>query len=138
MTTYPGIAFCEISKHQPSVFAREIKREICTCQPHQARLPLMHHSKRSTATARRPFASDRPAYSSSARAHYSRRIIGCMPPLFLPFRAQGYITEDIPFATQRLGRETFVTVSVGNTWQVDQRNALFAARYCRDSCAPVK
>ena len=50
-----------------------------------------------------------------------------MPPLFLPFRALGYITEDVPFATQRLGRETFVTVSVGNTWQVDKVYALLAA-----------
>jgi len=41
-----------------------------------------------------------------------------MPPLFQPFRALGYITEDAPFGVQRLGRETFVTVSVGNSWQV--------------------
>ncbi|KAK9786275.1 hypothetical protein WJX73_004830 [Symbiochloris irregularis] len=39
-------------------------------------------------------------------------------PLFLPFRALGYITDDVPFAVQRRGRETFVTVSVGKTWQV--------------------
>ena len=34
-------------------------------------------------------------------------------PLFQPFRALGYITDDVPFATQRLGRETFVTVRRG-------------------------
>jgi hypothetical protein len=39
-------------------------------------------------------------------------------PLFQPFRALGYITDNVPFATQRLGRETFVTVSVGKAWQV--------------------
>ena len=39
-------------------------------------------------------------------------------PLFQPFRALGYITDDVPFATQRLGQETFVTVSVGKAWQV--------------------
>lgn len=42
-----------------------------------------------------------------------------MPPaLFVPFRALGYITDDVPFAVQRRGRETFVTVSVGKSWQV--------------------
>jgi U3 small nucleolar RNA-associated protein 21 len=39
-------------------------------------------------------------------------------PLFKPFRALGYITEDVPFAVQRRGKETYVTVSVGRTWQV--------------------
>ena len=39
-------------------------------------------------------------------------------PLFLPFRALGYITDRVPFAVQRLGRETYVTLSVGKAWQV--------------------
>ena len=39
-------------------------------------------------------------------------------PLFQPFRALGYITDSVPFSVQRLGRETFVTVSVGKSWQV--------------------
>ena len=38
--------------------------------------------------------------------------------LFQPFRALGYITDSVPYAIQRLGRETFVTVSVGKAWQV--------------------
>lgn len=42
-------------------------------------------------------------------------------PLFKPFRALGYITEDVPFAVQRRGKETYVTVSVGRTWQVSDR-----------------
>ena len=42
-------------------------------------------------------------------------------PLFLPFRALGYITDKVPFAVQRLGRETYVTVSVGKAWQVGAR-----------------
>ncbi len=42
---------------------------------------------------------------------------GC-EPLFAPFRALGYITDDVPFAIQRRGKETFVTVSVGRTWQL--------------------
>jgi hypothetical protein len=41
-----------------------------------------------------------------------------MDPLFAPFRALGYITDNVPFAIQRRGRESFVTVSVGSTWQV--------------------
>tara|TARA_B100001142_G_C14201617_1_gene604051 strand:+ start:168 stop:986 length:819 start_codon:yes stop_codon:yes gene_type:complete len=40
------------------------------------------------------------------------------PALFYPFRALGYITENVPFATQRRGTETFVTVSAGRAWQI--------------------
>ncbi|GAB2278180.1 hypothetical protein Dimus_012874 [Dionaea muscipula] len=50
---------------------------------------------------------------------------GCLrlppPPLKLslkPFRAVGYITSSVPFSVQRLGTETFVTVSVGKAWQI--------------------
>lgn len=50
-------------------------------------------------------------------------------PLFQPFRALGYITEDVPFAVQRRGKETYVTVSVGRTWQV--RCAGATALLCR-------
>ena len=39
-------------------------------------------------------------------------------PLFLPFRALGYITDEVPFAVLRRGKETTVTVSVGKAWQV--------------------
>ncbi len=39
-------------------------------------------------------------------------------PLFTPFRALGYITDDELFVVQRRGKETFVTVSVGRAWQV--------------------
>ncbi|RWR75205.1 U3 small nucleolar RNA-associated protein 21 [Cinnamomum micranthum f. kanehirae] len=38
--------------------------------------------------------------------------------IFEPFRAIGYITSGVPFSVQRLGTETFVTVSVGKAWQV--------------------
>eukprot|EP00227_Mantoniella_beaufortii_P021354 CAMPEP_0197584758 /NCGR_PEP_ID=MMETSP1326-20131121/7269_1 /TAXON_ID=1155430 /ORGANISM="Genus nov. species nov., Strain RCC2288" /LENGTH=564 /DNA_ID=CAMNT_0043149171 /DNA_START=207 /DNA_END=1898 /DNA_ORIENTATION=+ len=38
--------------------------------------------------------------------------------LFYPFRALGYITEGVPFAMQRRGTETFVTVSAGRAWQI--------------------
>ncbi|XP_043710403.1 WD repeat-containing protein 36-like [Telopea speciosissima] len=38
--------------------------------------------------------------------------------IFEPFRAIGYITTSVPFSVQRLGTETFVTVSVGKAWQV--------------------
>ena len=41
-----------------------------------------------------------------------------MSALFQPFRALGYITEKVPFAVQRRGKETFVTVGVGKAWQV--------------------
>ncbi|KAF5822356.1 putative transcription factor WD40-like family [Helianthus annuus] len=38
--------------------------------------------------------------------------------IFEPFRAIGYITSSVPFSVQRLGTETFVTVSVGKSWQI--------------------
>ncbi len=38
--------------------------------------------------------------------------------LFKPFRALGYITDNVPFAVQRRGKESYVVVSVGRTWQV--------------------
>ncbi|XP_058068538.1 U3 small nucleolar RNA-associated protein 21 homolog isoform X2 [Magnolia sinica] len=38
--------------------------------------------------------------------------------IFEPFRAIGYITTGVPFTVQRLGTETFVTVSVGKAWQI--------------------
>lgn len=38
--------------------------------------------------------------------------------IFEPFRAIGYITASVPFSVQRLGTETFVTVSVGKSWQI--------------------
>ena len=38
--------------------------------------------------------------------------------LFYPFRALGYITERAPFAVNRRGTETFVTVSAGRAFQI--------------------
>jgi hypothetical protein len=38
--------------------------------------------------------------------------------LFVPFRALGLVTEGVPFVTQRRGREIFITLSVGTSWQV--------------------
>ncbi|KAM7486461.1 hypothetical protein LguiA_002470 [Lonicera macranthoides] len=34
------------------------------------------------------------------------------------FKSIGYITSSVPFSVQRLGTETFVTVSVGKSWQI--------------------
>lgn len=51
-------------------------------------------------------------------------------PLFQPFRALGYITEDVPFAVQRRGKETYATVSVGRTWQVRAVGFASAAHSC--------
>ncbi|XP_078162623.1 transducin family protein / WD-40 repeat family protein [Carex rostrata] len=38
--------------------------------------------------------------------------------IFEPYRAIGYITAGVPFSVQRLGTETFVTVSIGKAWQI--------------------
>jgi U3 small nucleolar RNA-associated protein 21 len=40
--------------------------------------------------------------------------------LFAPYRALGYITDDVPFTIQRRGKETYVTVSIGKAWQVSE------------------
>ena len=52
--------------------------------------------------------------------------------LFVPFRALGLVTEDVPFTTQRLGKETFVTVSVGTCWQV--RDTMIDWPHIRGQC----
>lgn len=44
--------------------------------------------------------------------------VGRSMALFVPFRALGLVTEDAPFVTQRRGKETFITLSVGDSWQV--------------------
>nr|ATG70826.1 WD-40 repeat family protein [Callitropsis vietnamensis] len=38
--------------------------------------------------------------------------------IFEPFRALGYITDGTPFAVQRRGMETFITLSTGKSWQI--------------------
>ncbi|KHG17360.1 WD repeat-containing 36 [Gossypium arboreum] len=38
--------------------------------------------------------------------------------IFEPYRAIGYITSGVPFSVQRLGTETFVTVTVGKSFQI--------------------
>jgi hypothetical protein len=50
-------------------------------------------------------------------AYWCSTSMAPQPPLFQPFRALGYITDDVPFAVQRRGREVYVTVSVGKCWQ---------------------
>ncbi|KAK8799570.1 hypothetical protein WA158_006119 [Blastocystis sp. Blastoise] len=38
--------------------------------------------------------------------------------LLLPYKSVGLITEDLPFAVNQLGTETFITVSLGRSFQV--------------------
>ena len=38
--------------------------------------------------------------------------------IFEPYKAIGYVTSSVPFSVQRLGTETFVTVSVGKAFQI--------------------
>lgn len=60
-----------------------------------------------------------------------------MQPLFQPFRALGYISDDVPFAVQRRGKETFVTVSVGKAWQVSSFQYSLS-RVCSESLSGVQ
>ena len=57
--------------------------------------------------------------------------------LFLPFRALGYITDDVPFAVQRRGKETFITVSVGKAWQVRMHPLLYALYSADHMCMHI-
>ena len=68
--------------------------------------------------------------SRCSRERQAANMVAAREPLFLPFRALGYITDRLPFAVQRLGRETFVTVSVGKAWQVRLLAELCAATQC--------
>lgn len=57
--------------------------------------------------------------------------------LFAPYRALGYITDDVPFAIQRRGKETYVTVSIGKAWQVSRLIRLFPrdpSAACMSNC----
>ena len=38
--------------------------------------------------------------------------------IFEPYRAIGYITSGVPFSVQRLGTETFLTITVGKAFQI--------------------
>ncbi len=68
-------------------------------------------------------------------------------PLFAPFRALGYITDGVPFAVQRRGKEAWVTVSVGKCWQVwmtsllparcDQRGCMHVPLCCLHAVIPL-
>lgn len=60
-----------------------------------------------------------------------------MQPLFQPFRALGYISDDVPFAIQRRGKETFVTVSVGKAWQVSSYQYVLS-RVCFESLSRLQ
>jgi U3 small nucleolar RNA-associated protein 21 len=38
--------------------------------------------------------------------------------LFSPYKAVGHVTDGNPFCINRLGEETFMTVSIGSAFQV--------------------
>jgi len=57
-----------------------------------------------------------PAYRAAVRDGGESGTTGS--PLFHPFRALGYVTAAVPFAVQRRGRATFLTVSAGKAWQL--------------------
>lgn len=57
--------------------------------------------------------------------------------LFQPFRALGLITDAVPFAVQRRGAATFVTVSVGKAWQVSEGVVLAVKLCCMHGGQPV-
>ena len=57
----------------------------------------------------------RPARTETGPRHRARAE---RDALFYPFRALGYVTERAPFAVNRRGKETFVTVSAGRAFQI--------------------
>ena len=46
------------------------------------------------------------------------------PPLLVPYRAVGLVSDGVPFAVSQLGTETFVTTAVGRAFQVYQEQKL--------------
>ena len=46
------------------------------------------------------------------------------PPLLVPYRAIGLVSDGVPFAVSQLGTETFVTTAVGRAFQVYQEQKL--------------
>lgn len=59
-----------------------------------------------------------PSYSHSNPLPFHSKIERRAMGIFEPYRAIGCITSGVPFSVQRLGTETFVTVSVGKAWQI--------------------
>jgi hypothetical protein len=55
--------------------------------------------------------------------------------LYYPFKAVGYVTDGNPFFLNRLGDETFLTVSIGKSFQV-RRTSLLPKEY-RSLCNTV-
>lgn len=40
------------------------------------------------------------------------------PPLLVPYRAVGLVSDGVPFAVQQHGTETFLTTSTGSSFQI--------------------
>ena len=53
--------------------------------------------------------------------------------LYTPFRSIGYVCDSNPFALNRLGEELFLTVSVGNCFQVYRVGHKLAVSYINSS-----
>ena len=49
------------------------------------------------------------------------------PPLLVPYRAVGLISDGVPFAIAELGTETFITTAIGRSFQVFSEQKLRAA-----------
>lgn len=49
------------------------------------------------------------------------------PPLLVPYRAVGLVSDGVPFAVSELGAETFVTTAVGRSFQVFSEQKLHVA-----------
>lgn len=41
--------------------------------------------------------------------------------MFKPYKALGYVTDQVAFGVRKSGSDTHVAVSVGRAWQVSQR-----------------
>ena len=50
--------------------------------------------------------------------HFWNNLPKMASTLFQPFRAVGVVTASIPFHLKQLGKENFLTISIGKAWQV--------------------
>lgn len=104
---------------------------ICSSIPLFRAVPAPAAAGRKAAHARSACLHEEPPRRTSARRFADSRVVrfpsvrwGCLAAthggmsVFAPYRALGLIADEVPFAVQRRGRETYITTSIGKAFKV--------------------